>query len=88
MLCYIHIFYVVCLFMHHIYSLIFHVYSFIILVCVNYLLYNAFIMCVLSYLIMCMILSMTNTHFKRESMLCCLPYPTLNKVFLLLLLQV
>ena len=37
-------------------------------------------------MIMCMLLSATSTHFKWELMLYCLHCPTLNKVFLLLLL--
>ena len=36
---------------------------------------------------MCMLLSATSTHFKWELMLYCLHCPTLNKVFLLLLLH-
>ena len=43
-------------------------------------------MCILLYMIMCMLLSATGTHFKWELMLYCLHCPTLNKVFLLLLL--
>ena len=50
-----------------------------------YILWNDF-MCTLLYMIMCMILSATSTHFKWELMLYCLHYPTLNKLFLLLLL--
>ena len=50
-----------------------------------YLLWNDF-MCILLYMIMCMLLSATSTHFKWELMLYCLHCPTLNKVFLLLLL--
>ena len=49
-----------------------------------YLLWNYF-MCILLYMIMCMLLSATSTHFKWELMLYCLHCPTLNKVFLLLL---
>ena len=52
---------------------------------VCYLLWNDF-MCILLYMIMCMLLSATSTHFKWELMLYCLLCPTLNKVFLLLLL--
>ena len=37
-------------------------------------------------MIMCMLFSATSTHFKWELMLYCLHCPTLNKVFLLLLL--
>ena len=43
-------------------------------------------MCILLYMIMCMLLSATSTHSKWELMLYCLHCPTLNKVFLLLLL--
>ena len=51
---------------------------------VCYLLWN-YLMCILLYMIMCMLLS-ASTHFKWELMLYCLHRPTLNKVFLLLLL--
>ena len=54
---------------------------------VCYLLWNYF-MRILLYMIMCMLLSATSTHFKWELMLYCLHCPTLNKVFLLLLLLV
>ena len=50
-----------------------------------YLLWND-LMCILLYMIMCMLLSATSTHFKWELMLYCLHCPTLNKVLLLLLL--
>ena len=51
-----------------------------------YLLWNDF-MCISLYMIMCMLLSATSTHFKWELMLYCLHCPTLlNKVFLHLLL--
>ena len=52
---------------------------------VCYLLWNYF-MCILLYMLMCMLLSATSTHFKWELMLYCLHCPTLNTVFLLLLL--
>ena len=51
---------------------------------VCYLLWNDF-MCILSYMIMCMLFSATSTHFKWELMLYSLHCPALNKVFLLLL---
>ena len=54
---------------------------------VCYLLWNYF-MCILLYMIICMLLSATSTHFKWELMLYCLHCPTLNKVFLHLLLRV
>ena len=43
-------------------------------------------MCILLYMIMCMLLSATSTHFKWELMLYYLHCPTLNKVFVLFLL--
>ena len=44
-------------------------------------------MCILLYMIMCMLLSAaTSTHFMLELMLYCLHCPTLNNVFVLLLL--
>ena len=42
-----------------------------------------YFMCILLYMIMCMLLSATSTHSKWELMLYCLHCPTLNKVFLL-----
>ena len=68
-----------------IYLFIYLVFSFTIVIYVCYLLWNDF-MCILLHMIMCMLLSATNTHFKWELMLYCLHCPTLNKVFLLLLL--
>ena len=69
----------------HIYLFIYLGFSFTIVLYVCYLLWNDF-MCILMYMIMCMLLSATSTHFKWELMLYCLHCPTLNKVFLLLLL--
>ena len=68
-----------------IYLFIYLGFSFTIVLYVCYLLWNYF-MCILLYMIMCMLLSATSTHFKWELMLYCLHCPTLNKVFLLLLL--
>ena len=69
----------------HIYLFIYLGFSFTIVLYVCYLLWNYF-MCILLYMIMCMLLSATSTHFKWQLMLYCLHCPTLNKVFLLLLL--
>ena len=49
-------------------------------------LWNDFYMYFILYMIMCMLLSATSTHFKWELMLYCLHCPTINKVFLLLVL--
>ena len=68
-----------------IYLFIYLGFSFTIVLYVCYLLRNDF-MCILLYMIMCMLLSATSTHFKWELMLYCLHCPTLDKVFLLLLL--
>ena len=68
-----------------IYLFIYLGFYFTIVLYVSYLLWNYF-MCILLYMIMCMLLSATGTHFKWELMLYCLHCSTLNKVFLLLLL--
>ena len=68
----------------HIYSLIF---SFTISVCLFQLLYNDFYVCFILFDDVHALLA-TSTHFKWELMLYCLHCPTLNKVFLLLLLLV
>ena len=68
-----------------IYLFIYLGFYFTIVLYVCYLLWNYF-MCILLYMIMCMLLSATSTHFKWELMLYCLHCSTLNKVFLLLLL--
>ena len=82
-LCYI-LFISACIYIF-IYLFIYLGFSFTIVLYVCYLLWNYF-MCILLYMIMCMLLSATSTHFKWELMLYCLHCPTLNKVFLLLLL--
>ena len=69
------------------YQFIYLGFSFTIVLYVCYLLWNDF-MCILLYMIMCMLLSATSTHFKWELMLYCLHCPALNKVFLLLLLLI
>ena len=56
---------------------------FTIVLYVCYLLWNDF-MCILLYMIMCMLLSATSTHFMWELILYCLHCPTLNKFVLLL----
>ena len=78
----------ICVYIHiylFIYLFIYLGFSFTIVLYVCYLLWNYF-MCILLYMIMCMLLSATSTHSKWELMLYCLHCPTLNKVFLLLLL--
>ena len=75
----------ICVYIHIHYLFIYLGFSFTIVLYVCYLLWNYF-MCILLYMIMCMLLSATSTHFKWELMLYCLHCPTLNKVFLLLLL--
>ena len=74
----------ICVYIHIYYLFIYLGFSFTIVLYVCYLLWNYF-MCILLYMIMCMLLSATSTHSKWELMLYCLHCPTLNKVFLLLL---
>ena len=82
-LCYI-LFISACIYIF-IYLFIYLGFSFTIVLYVCYLLWNYF-MCIWLYMIMCMLLSATSTHFKWELMLYCLHCPTVNKVFLLFVL--
>ena len=70
----------------HIYLFIYLGFFILLLYFIYVISYGIIFMCILLYMITYMLLSATSTHFKWELMLYCLHCPTLNKVFLLLLL--